>query len=179
MKNSILIIFFYLLFISTSQGQNIELKKFIDNYYEMYRDVYSLHQYKTEYPNSFSNNKFKSETFKQVYYWGLVSRKNRYRFFSINVYQYSSTKDATEKFNDLINQIKTVPFAGEIIFPKDWNYALVSKQYIFRIEGSCSYSKDEWDKITKKFYATVKKNINAPIEGTIYSWCGGGTPTIE
>lgn len=178
MNLKFLILSFFIFCSIFSHAQNNELKNVI-NSYSKYNTYSSIHQYHDVSPKSFFVNKFKSDNLEKVYVWRFISNKNHYKGFLFTVYQYETENSAFNKFNDLIKEIRKNSSA-ETIVPKDWNYVLVVKQYIFQIEGTCTYSEGEWVKLIKsQFYPSIKNNINAPIKGTINSACGGGMPIIR
>ncbi len=161
-----------------SIGQDSCQVKLVKEYTEKYSGSYTLSKKEEllgkEILNDYSTIHFRDKGLKRVTSLVFASRKQIAAYtrlgFIATIYQYTSNSDASEKFKELATVKQT---HDEAILSKDWNYLVLSQNFILRIQGDCSYSEENWNNLKDIFTKANIKVMGKAGKDIIQCQCGG------
>lgn len=98
-------------------------------------------------------------------------QKNTKLSFLIFLCEYESSRRAKSIFSNL-EKVKSSQ--DETIFSKDWDYLSLDKNIILRMDATCLYSKESWQKLKDNFIMIKMKIMpNGSNANIIECFCGG------
>jgi hypothetical protein len=155
-----------------AQCQDGSKKNLTENYIRDFSASYSLKEKikinSNEFKQSSYVKNFENSNLKDVSVLLFTSKemnKTKLRF-KIMIYKYVHDKAASEKFKEL-EAVKTTQ--DESIFSKDWDYVILDKNLLIRLDAGCLYSQASWIKLKEQFL----KPIEVKTKDTIECMCGG------